>query len=105
MSKWWIGQQPFTCRNSRFQTDLKQGSKPHGKAPAIGSVFDADLVNNGGYSLWLEYVEDYKYGVKDIFWLMWYDVNGAPTIPLSGVFNLDQLRSMNAQLAAFITVP
>lgn len=103
MSKWWIGGQPYTCRNSRFQTDLSRG-KSHGSASATGSVFDTALVGSPDYSLWLEYVEDHKYG-GSMFWLMWYDRHGAPTIPLSGVFDLDQLRSMNSQLAAFIKVP
>ena len=105
MSRWWIANQPYTCRNSRFQTDLSRpGSKPHGIGNALGSVFDAPLVNNGGYTLWLEYVEDHKSGDK-CFWLMWYDGRGAPTIPASGVFNEDQLKSMNGQLASFIKVP
>lgn len=103
MSKWWISGQPYTCRNSRFQTDLSKG-KSHGTGNASGSVFDGPLIDNGGYSLWLEYVEDYKYG-ENLFWLMWYDSNGAPTIPLSGVFDIDQLRTMNSQLASFIQVP
>lgn len=103
MSKWWIAGQPYTCRNSRFQTDLTRG-KPHGAAQARGSVFNAPLVNNGGYSLWLEYVEDHKFG-GNMFWLMWYDGNGAPTIPASGVFDETQLRDMNSQLATFIRVP
>jgi hypothetical protein len=36
--------------------------RPHGEGNASGSVFDAALVNSGGYSLWFEYVEDHKYG-------------------------------------------
>ncbi len=61
MSRWWINGQPYTCRNSRFQTDIShKGSRPHGHGNAAGSVFDAPLVDNGGYSLWLEYVEDHK---------------------------------------------
>lgn len=103
MSKWWINGQPYTCRNARFQTDVTRG-KPHGAAPACGSVFDAPLVNNGGYSLWLEYVEDHKNG-GSMFWLMWYDGQGSPTIPASGVFDDGQLRTMNGQLSSFIQVP
>ena len=103
MSKWWITGQPFTCRNRQFQTDLTKG-KPHGTAPARGSVFDVPLVSNGGYTLWLEYVENHKHG-GNAFWLMWYDARGVPTIPLSGVADLDQLRSMNSQLASFIQIP
>jgi hypothetical protein len=105
MSKWWINGHSYTCRNSRFQTDIVAiHGKPHGPGNAAGSVFDAPLVDNGGYSLWLEYVEDHKYG-GNMFWLMWYDAKGVPTIPASGVFDLDQLRSMNSQLAAFIQMP
>ncbi len=103
LSKWWINGQPYTCRNARYQTDVTRG-KSHGAGHASGSVFDAPLVNTGQYSLWLEYVQDHKYG-GDCFWLMWYDGNGRPTIPASGVFDAGQLRSMNAQLAAFIQVP
>jgi hypothetical protein len=103
VSKWWIGGSPFTCRNKRFQTDVTKG-EPHGAGNARGSVFDDALINNGGYSLWLEHVEDHLHG-GDIFWLMWYDQNGAPTIPASGVFDLAELRSMNSRLSAFIQVP
>lgn len=103
MSKWWINGQPYTCRNARFQTDVKRG-KPHGASPACGSVFAAPLVDNGGYSLWLEYVEDHK-NSGSMFWLMWYDGQGSPTIPASGVFDDDQLRAMNGQLSSFIRVP
>lgn len=91
MSKWWISGQSYTCRNGRFQTDLSKG-KPHGAGNAVGSVFDAPLINNGGYSLWLEYVVDHKYG-DECFWLMWYGGNGTPTIPLSGVFDLDPIEN------------
>ncbi len=103
MSRWWIDGRPYTCRNKRFQTDLSNG-EPHGVGNAAGSVFDEPLIESDGYSLWLEYVVDHKFGDK-CFWLMWYDVNGEPTIPLSGIFNLDQLREMNSRLASFIQVP
>lgn len=33
---------------------------------------------------------------------MWYKGNGVPTIPLSGVMGLDELREMTARLAKFI---
>jgi hypothetical protein len=93
---------PFTCSNRYFETDVNQG-KPHGPNAALGSVFDQPLINNGGLTLWLEYVKD-KHPGPDVFWLMWYDVNGWPTIPLSGVFDRTQLQDMVSRLAKHITI-
>lgn len=105
MSRWWIDGQAFTCRNRRFQTDINNlSSYPHGQGHALGSVFAEPLVNNGGYTLWLEHVEDYKRGDK-MFWLMWYNVKGVPTIPASGVFDRIDVRKMVGQLSSFIEVP
>lgn len=85
--------QAFTCSNYRFDTKTNAG-KPHGAGQASGSVFDTALVTHpGGYSLWLEHVTD-KQGGPDVFWLMWYDQNGDPTIPASGVLDLQQLRDV-----------
>lgn len=33
---------------------------------------------------------------------MWYDPNGVPTIPLSGVFTKDDLQEMVSLLAGFV---
>jgi hypothetical protein len=95
--------QAYTCKNVRFWTDTSKG-KPHGPGQASGSVFDQPLVSGGGFSLWREHVVD-RDGGWEPFWLMWYDANGDPTIPLSGVFDRDQLREMVSRLASFIQVP
>jgi len=90
----------FTCENRRFMTNIARGSA-HGAAPARGSVFPNSLINHGGYTLWLEHVVE-KEGVPDLFWLMWYDPAGIPTIPLSGIFDRNDLREMLGQLANFV---
>jgi len=93
--------QAFTCANRRFQTNISKGH-PHGVGNAGGSVFAQALVNSG-YSLWLEYVSG-KDG-EEMFWLMWYDPDGSPTIPLSGVFEAPDIQEISRGLASFIQVP
>jgi hypothetical protein len=93
---------PFTCSNRRFHTNTCEG-KPHGAGQEKGSVFDEPLLSSEGYTLWLEHVLDRAEGRKT-FWLMWYDPDGSPTIPLSGVFSHDQIREMTSRLASFIEV-
>jgi len=66
----------------------------------LGSVFEEPLVP-GDYSLWLEYAVDTKTD-SETFWLMWYDADGSPTIPLSGVISAGQVRDMASRLATFI---
>lgn len=56
-----------------------------------------------GYSLWLEYVVD-RSGGWEPFWFMWYDSDGNPTIPMSGVFDRSQIQEMVARLASFIEI-
>ena len=95
-----LNDQPFTCHNRNYQTDIRRGY-PHGVGNAKGSVFPDALVNTG-HSLWLEYVT----GVEDeVFWLMWYDPNGSPTIPLSGIFHSQDIQTISRGLASFIQVP
>lgn len=93
---------PFTCANARFRTDVTKGF-PHGLNQARGSVFDSPLMDAAGYSLWLEYIVD-RDGGWEPFWLMWYDADGNPTIPMSGAFDQTQMREMVAKLASFIEV-
>ena len=93
---------PFTCQNAHFETDTSKGERHH-RAEAKGSVFTTPLVSSG-YTLWLEYVRDKK-GGPDVFWLMWYDAEGVPTIPMSGIMSLEQVRSMTARLSDFIAIP
>ena len=97
----------YTCSNSRFHTDITKGH-PHGAGQARGSVFGQGVLPAsaaGGYSLWLEYVIEPKTGDDDWFWLMWYDSNEDPTIPLSGVFKRRQIQEMARRLSDFIQVP
>ncbi len=93
----------YTCANRRFHTDITKGHQ-HKSGGARGSVFQKPIIEDGSYSLWLEHVVDEEDG-RDVFWLMWYDKSGSPTIPLSGVFEAADIRQMAARLAAYIQVP
>ena len=90
-----IAGEPFTCCNRRFQTDVNKG-KPHGPGNARGSVFDEPLVP-GAYSLWLEHAVN-KENDSSTFWLMWYDAEGSPTIPMSGIISEEQIEEMARRL-------
>jgi hypothetical protein len=88
----------FSCKNSRFETNIDKG-EPHGPSTTRGSVFkDALIQVPGGYSLWLEHVIDKNEG-EECYWLMWYDPQGKPTIPLSGIFGRADLEQMVGRLA------
>ena len=90
----------YTCQNRRFGTDINKGF-PHGNySQTLGSVFPEQLMESNGYTLWLEYVFDEN--DENLYWLMWYDSDGKPTIPLSAIFNNDDLGNMITQLTKFI---
>lgn len=93
--------QPFSCENARFHTNLLKGV-PHGPGQCNGSVFNAPLVNNPPFTLWLEYVIDKTNG-NEVFWFMWYK-GGHPTIPASGIFDEYELKDMIARLSSFIAL-
>lgn len=90
---------PYSCGNRRYRTNIYKGMA-HGSASTKGSVFSSPLVNHG-YSLWLEHVEEIETG-NEVYWLMWYEANGIPTIPMSGIFDKSELLEMIKQLASFI---
>lgn len=90
----------YTCENRRFVTNVSMGH-PHGRSQAHGSVFGDPLITHGGYTLWLEHVQERATGER-LYWLMWYDPQGMPTIPLSSVFDRQDLSNMLAQLADFV---
>lgn len=91
-------QVPFSCENRRFRTNLGAG-EPHSPfSDSRGSAIAGPLVLHDGYSLWLEHVEEIESGVN-LYWLMWYDNNGVPTIPLSGVFDETELKRMTTLLS------
>ena len=89
----------YTCENARFKTDITQGY-PHGPqaGAARGSVYADALLQSNGWSLWLEYVAD-KRGGAGVFWLMWYEPNGKPTMPMSAVFSRADFEEMIGRLA------
>lgn len=91
----------FSCENRRFRTNLLKGFShmPYSETP--GSVLQNSLIDSNGYTLWLEHVID-KASNEEIYWLMWYDPDGKPTIPMSGVFGKVDLEQMVAQLTRFV---
>lgn len=95
----------FTCSNSRFETDVGRGY-PHGTNKAKGSVFPSQIAGeDGGFTLWLEHVRDKKNnGGADIYWLMWYDGRGKPTIPLSGILTSDDIQEIGARFIKMVGV-
>ena len=93
----------FTCENWWFRTDTDRGF-PHVPSATRGSVLENALVYTiGGYTLWLEHVRNRaEPDASDLYWLMWYDPDGVPTIPLSSIFNREQLVEMVGQLMRFV---
>lgn len=77
---------PFTCENRRYMTDVTAGLPHAPNGEALGSVLEGSLFDFGNASIWLEHVIERATGEK-CYWLMWYDSDGRPTIPLSGVFD------------------
>ena len=93
----------YTCSNDRFETDVRRGRR-HGPRQARGAVFPQALLRNTrGYSLWLEHVIEKKTR-KRVFWLMWYDRQGSPTIPLSGILGAQDIREIVKRLADLIQI-
>jgi len=89
----------YSCGNRRYRTNIYKGVN-HGVCPTRGSVFAVPLINHG-YSLWLEHVEEIATG-DEVYWLMWYDSQGKPTIPMSGIFDKDELSEMVKHLSSFV---
>jgi hypothetical protein len=90
----------YTCANKRFRTNISRGQE-HGQHSATrGNVFDRPLAEYNGYSLWLEHVVNDT--GNEYYWLMWYDSNGVPTIPLSSILSRDDIANMQALFASFI---
>jgi hypothetical protein len=88
----------FSCDNYQFQTNVMVGY-PHSPSETRGSVVSQPLIrNDDGYTLWLEHVTAKNDRDAHWFWLMWYDGQGLPTMPMSAVFDLHQLGGMIEQL-------
>ena len=93
----------FSCHNSAFRTDIGRGNPHSNYAATLGSVTGQPLVRTSeGATLWLEHVEEVKTPTQKCYWLMWYDQNGIPTIPLSGVFDKSELGQLAQQLVQFV---
>jgi hypothetical protein len=80
---------------------LRKGFPHAPGAATVGSVLEGALIDYGDYSLWLEHVLEKDTGAE-VYWLMWYDDQGCPTIPLSGVFGRDGLEQMAGRLTRFV---
>lgn len=65
-------------------------------------MFDTSLIS-GTLSLWLEYVRNKK-GGQNTYWLMWYDDEGTPKLPMSGVISENELKTMTSRLTEFINL-
>lgn len=89
----------YTCENRRFRTNLAMNQE-RDQPRAPGSVFREPLVDHDGYSLWLEHVIEIATGDR-YYWLMWYDANGWPTIPLSGILDRNDIATMASLLTSF----
>jgi hypothetical protein len=91
----------YTCFNRAYSTNINKGFSHSNLSTTRGSVLENPLINSNGYTLWLEYVID-RDGDDDIYWLMWYDENGCPTMPMSAIFTRNDLANMISQLTNFI---
>jgi hypothetical protein len=91
----------FSCENRRFMTNITKGEPHSPYSSTLGNVLDTPLIDYGDYSLWLEHVTEKESG-EEIYWLMWYDEQGCPTIPLSGVFGRGDLETMVGRLTRFV---
>lgn len=91
----------FTCRNRRFETNIRKGEPHKPFADTLGSVFPEPLIDHDGYTLWIEHVWEPETDAE-YYWLMWYNPEGIPTIPLSGVFDRTDLEAMVSRLARLV---
>jgi len=94
-------EQKYTLENYGFRTDTSKG-KAHGAGNVRGSVFtEALFTGEQNDSVWLEHVIGKGDG-KALYWLVWYDSEGKPKIPLSAVFGREQLAEMVKRIAEFV---
>lgn len=93
---------PFTCENRRYATDLTEGFSHGPNSDTRGSVLETPLFDFGDASIWLEHVVERATGDK-CYWLMWYDADGRPTIPLSGVSDRQDLERATQALRSLTT--
>jgi hypothetical protein len=92
---------PFSCENTRFATNLEKGNLHKPKAQTAGNVLENPLLEDDQASLWLEHVID-KNTYDELYWLMWYNSEGFPIMPMSSVFDKDDLKKMVSNLIKFV---
>ncbi len=89
----------YYCENRRYKTNAAKGH-PHGPGNPGGSALPGPLsgaLNGVDYTLWLEHVIEIATS-DEVYWFMWYDPSGNPTIKVSGVLNRNDIRNMAQQL-------
>lgn len=89
----------FTCENRRFKTDVQRGFAHYPGNNYLGSVTDTPLYDDGGFSLWLEYVVNVNDPNDKCLWFMWYQ-DGWPTIPMSAVIDESNIVGVIQNIAA-----
>lgn len=93
----------FSCENRAYKTDIGAGQIHGANSNTRGSVTGQPLVQTSdGATLWLEHVEEVRNPSQKCYWLMWYKPDGIPTIPLSGVFDRNELGQLAQQLMQFV---
>ena len=93
---------PFTCENRRYMTDLTTGFPHAPNGEALGSVIDGPLFDFGDVSIWSKHVVE-RATRERCSWLMWYDADGRPTIPLSSVFDRADIEHAAQALRSLTT--
>lgn len=101
------GGQPlnYTCTNNNFQTNINLGFH-HGTNNTRGSVLNTPLHIDNECSLWIEHVTDHSNPRKRLYWLMWYNANGTPTINTSAIFDKNEVKALiNNLVSSFLNIP
>lgn len=88
----------FTCENNQFKTDINKGNKHRENHNYLGSVTKEPLYADDENSIWLEHAVNVNNPEDTCYWFMWYNYEGFPTIPLSAVMSIDEIRTVLANV-------
>ncbi|MBA3972510.1 MAG: hypothetical protein H0X46_10315 [Bacteroidetes bacterium] len=66
----------------------------------LGSVTAQPLYDDGDSSLFLEHVIDTKNNNKPVYWFMWYNGNGVPSLTMSSVIDEADIAQVIRNIAA-----
>lgn len=69
----------FTCSNKKFETNIEKGFE--------GSVTKNPIYKDKSVVLRLEYVREKKKTDNELFWFIWYNIDGTPKLIESAVFD------------------